>query len=100
MTVDEYERVVAAGALDDPKIELLDGYLVKKNGEETKAFDPVGAAAPLTRERSAVAGRAGMSARSSRSRSPNTTSWSRTWRSPGEKSKTMRTTIPVRPTSP
>ena len=31
ITVDEYDRIVAAGALDDPKkIELIDGYLVTK----------------------------------------------------------------------
>jgi len=30
MTVDEYERLVNVGALDDPRIELIDGYLVKK----------------------------------------------------------------------
>ncbi len=36
MTVDEYERLVAAGALDDPKIELLDGYLVRKMGKKPR----------------------------------------------------------------
>jgi len=36
MTVDEYERLVAAGALDDPKIELLDGYLVRKMGKNPR----------------------------------------------------------------
>ncbi|MGC8638654.1 MAG: Uma2 family endonuclease [Isosphaeraceae bacterium] len=30
MTVDEYERLTSAGALDDPRVELIDGYLVKK----------------------------------------------------------------------
>jgi Uma2 family endonuclease len=30
MTVDEYEKLVNAGVLDDPRIELIDGYLVKK----------------------------------------------------------------------
>ena len=34
MTVDEYERLVDAGALDDPRIELIDGYLVKKMGKK------------------------------------------------------------------
>jgi len=36
MTVDEYDRLVAAGALDDPKIELLDGYLVRKMGKKPR----------------------------------------------------------------
>jgi Uma2 family endonuclease len=30
MTADEYERMVDAGALNDDRIELIDGYLVKK----------------------------------------------------------------------
>jgi Uma2 family endonuclease len=30
MTVDEYERLAAAGVLDDPRVELIDGLLVKK----------------------------------------------------------------------
>ena len=31
LTVDEYERIIAAGALDEPgKVELIDGYLVTK----------------------------------------------------------------------
>ena len=30
MTVDEYERLGAAGVLDDPRVELIDGYLVRK----------------------------------------------------------------------
>jgi Uma2 family endonuclease len=30
MTVDEYERLVATGALDNPQIELIDGLLAKK----------------------------------------------------------------------
>jgi Uma2 family endonuclease len=33
MTVDEYERLTAAGVLDDPRVELIDGYLVKKMGK-------------------------------------------------------------------
>ncbi len=33
MTVHEYERMVAAGVLDDPRVELLDGYVVKKLGK-------------------------------------------------------------------
>jgi Uma2 family endonuclease len=32
ITVDEYERM--AGALDDPRVELIDGYLVKKMGKK------------------------------------------------------------------
>jgi Uma2 family endonuclease len=31
-TVDEYERM--AGVLDDPRVELIDGYLVKKMGKK------------------------------------------------------------------
>jgi Uma2 family endonuclease len=30
MTVNQYERLVEAGVLDDPKVELIDGFLVKK----------------------------------------------------------------------
>ena len=32
MSVDEYERM--AGVLDDPRVELIDGYLVKKMGKK------------------------------------------------------------------
>lgn len=30
MTVEEYERLAAAGILKDPRVELIDGYLVRK----------------------------------------------------------------------
>ena len=30
MTVDEYERLAEAAILDDPSVELIDGYLVRK----------------------------------------------------------------------
>ncbi len=30
MTVDEYERLAEAAILDDPRVELIDGYLVRK----------------------------------------------------------------------
>ena len=33
INVHEYERIVAAGVLDDERIELIDGYLVKKMGK-------------------------------------------------------------------
>jgi Uma2 family endonuclease len=33
LTVDEYERLVEARVLDDPRVELIDGYVVKKMGE-------------------------------------------------------------------
>jgi Uma2 family endonuclease len=33
MNVNEYERLVSLGALDDPRIELIDGYLVRKMGK-------------------------------------------------------------------
>src|SRR3954454_17535429 len=34
ITVDEYERIIAAGALDDPsRVELIDGYMVDKMGK-------------------------------------------------------------------
>jgi Uma2 family endonuclease len=33
MTTREYERMAAAGVLDDPRVELLDGYVVKKMGK-------------------------------------------------------------------
>ena len=28
ISVDEYERIVAAGALDDPRVELINGQIV------------------------------------------------------------------------
>jgi Uma2 family endonuclease len=33
MTVEEYERMAAAGVLDNPRVELINGYLVKKMGK-------------------------------------------------------------------
>jgi Uma2 family endonuclease len=30
LTVEEYERLAGAGVLDDPRVELIDGYLVQK----------------------------------------------------------------------
>jgi Uma2 family endonuclease len=33
LTVDEYERLVGAGVLDDSRVELIDGYLVKRMGK-------------------------------------------------------------------
>lgn len=33
MNVSEYERLVSLGALDDPRIELIDGYLVRNTGK-------------------------------------------------------------------
>jgi hypothetical protein len=33
ISVDEYERMVAAGVLDDPRVELIDGLLVRKMGK-------------------------------------------------------------------
>jgi Uma2 family endonuclease len=33
ISVDEYERMVAAGVLDDPRVELLHGLLVRKMGK-------------------------------------------------------------------
>jgi Uma2 family endonuclease len=34
ITVDEYERIIASGALEDPsRIELIDGYMVDKMGK-------------------------------------------------------------------
>jgi Uma2 family endonuclease len=30
LSVDQYERLVEAVVLDDPRVELIDGYLVKK----------------------------------------------------------------------
>jgi Uma2 family endonuclease len=32
-SVDEYERMVAAGVLDDPRVELINGFLVRKMGK-------------------------------------------------------------------
>jgi Uma2 family endonuclease len=50
ITVDEYERIIASGSLEDPsRVELIDGYMVDKMGknaehsyttkEAVKAFD-------------------------------------------------------------
>ena len=37
ITVDEYERIIAAGALEDPgKVELIDGYMVDKMGKNAE----------------------------------------------------------------
>ncbi len=33
LTVDEYERLVGAGVLDEVPVELIDGYLVQKTGK-------------------------------------------------------------------
>jgi len=33
MNVREYERITAVGALDDERVELIDGYLVRKMGK-------------------------------------------------------------------
>ena len=34
ITVDEYERIIDAGALKDPsRVELVDGYIVEKMGK-------------------------------------------------------------------
>jgi hypothetical protein len=34
ITVDEYERIIEAGALEDPgRVELIDGYMVDKMGK-------------------------------------------------------------------
>jgi hypothetical protein len=33
LTADEYERLVEAGVLDDPRVDLIDGYVVKKMGK-------------------------------------------------------------------
>jgi Uma2 family endonuclease len=52
ITVDEYERIIASGSLDEPKkIELIDGYLVtkmaKSAGHGFAAKEVVKALAPL-----------------------------------------------------
>ncbi len=37
ITVDEYERIIAAGALRDPgRVELIDGYMVDKMGKSAE----------------------------------------------------------------
>src|SRR4051812_27040760 len=37
ITVDEYERIIRAGALNDPeRVELIDGYLVDKMGKSVE----------------------------------------------------------------
>jgi Uma2 family endonuclease len=44
MTVDEYERMADAGVLNDERIELIDGYLVKKMGKKPPHVWTVGSA--------------------------------------------------------
>jgi Uma2 family endonuclease len=46
MTVDEYERL--AGMLDDPRVELIDGYLVKKMGKKPPHIRVVGSVLDAT----------------------------------------------------
>jgi Uma2 family endonuclease len=46
MTVDEYERL--AGMLDDPRVELIDGYLVKKIGKKPPHIWAVGSVLDAT----------------------------------------------------
>jgi Uma2 family endonuclease len=46
MTVDEYERL--AGMLDDPRVELIDGYLVKKMGKKPPHIWAVGSVLDAT----------------------------------------------------
>jgi Uma2 family endonuclease len=37
ITVDEYERIIASGALEDPsRVELIDGYMVDKMGKNAE----------------------------------------------------------------
>jgi hypothetical protein len=37
ITVDEYERIIESGALEDPgRIELIDGYMVNKMGKKAE----------------------------------------------------------------
>ena len=37
VAVDEYERIIAAGALKDPgRVELIDGYMVDKMGKSAE----------------------------------------------------------------
>ena len=37
VTVDEYERIIASGALNDPgRVELIDGYIVDKMGQNAE----------------------------------------------------------------
>src|SRR4051794_27955727 len=37
-TVDEYERIASAGALDDDRVVLIEGYLVTKMGKRAPAL--------------------------------------------------------------
>jgi len=46
MTVDEYERL--AGLLDDPRVELIDGYLVKKMSKKPPRIWAVGSVLDAT----------------------------------------------------
>ena len=41
ITVDEYERIIASGSLEDPsRVELIDGYMVDKMGKSPKHSYP------------------------------------------------------------
>jgi hypothetical protein len=49
ITVDEYERIIRAGALEDPgKVELIDGYLVDKMGKNPEHSYVSGQQIPVT----------------------------------------------------
>ena len=75
MTVDEYERLAAARVLDDPRVELIDGLLVKKMTQKP----PHAWAVEAAHEQLAHScRRVGSYARRSRSGSPGSTSRSRT----------------------
>src|SRR5947208_2204015 len=40
ITIDEYERIIRAGALNDPdRVELIDGYMVDKMGKSAEHGD-------------------------------------------------------------
>lgn len=54
MTVEEYERMAAAGVLDDPRVELINGYLVKKMGKDPPHIWAVDAIVEALRDRKSV----------------------------------------------
>ena len=81
MTVNEYERLAAADVLDDRKVELIGGYLVRKMTTKPPHVWAVDAAREVSGSDSFRT--AGTFARKSPCVSPTSMSPSPTWRSSG-----------------
>ena len=65
ITVDEYERIIELGALEDPsRVELIDGYMVDKMGKNAEHTlhdqgNPQGVGQPAAGRVDVAEGRAG-----------------------------------------